>query len=255
MKTDPPSESNINRKAPRRLGDTVDIGGNYQWEAINSSNKVQRFWHQTKQSAIEVLCPPKVGSLILDVGCGSGVITSFLATQYHSNAIGIDGNIKAINFATKQFPNAKFQCRLVDDDYLIEHDVDAIFCLELIEHIYKNQAEALLANFHRLLKSGGSLFITTPNYRSLWPIIEWLMDKLKLAPNLGDDQHVTFYTPDKIRAIVEASGFEITTIRSNCFLAPWAAPFSHRLAKWLDKKELNMTWLLGSILVVVAKKV
>jgi len=254
MKIDAPHQYNSSSDKPRRVGDTVAIEGNYQWLAANSKNPVQRFWHGTKQSAIDALCPLDNNSLVLDVGCGSGVISSFLATQYQAKVIGVDGNPQAIEFAAKQFPNAQFECRLVDDEFDIPQQVDGIYCLELIEHIYENQAEVLLNNFYRLLKPGGQIFLTTPNYKSFWPAIEWLMDFFKVAPNLGQDQHVTFYHPQRLKALVEHCGFEVRIIRTNCFLAPWLAPLSFKLAKWLDQKEIKMSWLLGSIIVLVAQK-
>ena len=254
MKKDATDQRHSAAESPRRVGDTVAIDGNYQWLAANSKNPVQRFWHGTKQTAIAALCPPEKNSVVLDVGCGSGVISSFLATQYHAKVIGLDGNSSAISFASKQFPQAQYECRLVDDEFSIAQQVDGIYCLELIEHIYKNQAEVLLHNFHRLLRQDGKIFITTPNYRSLWPVIEWLMDFLKIAPNLGQDQHVTFYNPTSLKALVEQCGFEVSIVRTNCFLAPWLAPFSYKLAQWLDQKEIKMKWLMGSIIVLVAQK-
>jgi 2-polyprenyl-3-methyl-5-hydroxy-6-metoxy-1,4-benzoquinol methylase len=249
-----PRDEVESKSFPRRVGDTVAIVGNYQWLAANSKNLVQRFWHGTKKSAIAALCPLKENSLALDVGCGSGVISAFLADQYRAKVIGLDGNPLAIEFASKQFPQAQFECRLVDDEFDTPQMVDGIYCLELIEHIYRNQAVVLLSNFHRLLKPGGKLLITTPNYKSLWPVIEWFMDFLKIAPNLDGDQHVTFYKPKTLKDLVEECGFEVQQVRSNCFLAPWLAPFSYRLAEWLDKRELKMKWFMGSIIVLVAVK-
>jgi 2-polyprenyl-3-methyl-5-hydroxy-6-metoxy-1,4-benzoquinol methylase len=254
MKKDAPHPQDLPHEPSRRVGDTVAIEGNYQWLAANSKNLVQRFWHGTKQSAIDALCPLKKNSVVLDVGCGSGVISSFLATQYQAKVIGVDGNPRAIAFASTQFPQAQFECRLVDDEFNTAQQVDGIYCLELIEHIYENQAVVLLNNFYRLLKPGGQIFLTTPNYKSLWPAIEWLMDFLNLAPNLGQEQHVTFYNPKRLKNLVEQCGFEVRLVRSNCFLAPWLAPFSYKLATWLDQKEIKMKWLMGSIIVLVAQK-
>jgi hypothetical protein len=80
------------------------------------------------------------------------------------------------------------------------------------------------------------------------------MDFLNLAPNLGQEQHVTFYNPKRLKNLVEQCGFEVRLVRSNCFLAPWLAPFSYKLATWLDQKEIKMKWLMGSIIVLVAQK-
>ena len=244
-----------NLTSDRRVGDTVKISGDYQWRAANSPNPVQRFWHLTKKTAIDFLCPPAKDSLILDVGCGSGVIASYLSTKYSAKVIGLDGNIDAVNFAKATYPDVEFRSQLVDDDFGINLEVDSIYCLELIEHIYCPQAIKLLDNFQRLLKPGGKLFLTTPNYRSAWPIIEKAMDLFGVAPQLLEEQHVTFYNPESLQSLVRSRGFAIEAVRTNCFLAPWIAPLSLGAAKWLDSKEIKMRFPLGSIIVLVAKKV
>jgi len=238
----------------RRLGDSVKIPGNYQWLAEHSRNPIQRFWHYTKKSAIDALCPPTRNSFALDVGCGSGVISNYLSSKYGAKVIAIDGNSEAIDFGKAHFPAVDFRCALVDDDFDLDEEIGYVFCLELIEHIHEQQASELLHNFHRLLKPGGKLFLTTPNYRSAWPFIEKAMDSLGLAPPLAEHQHVAFYSPAKLVELVEKSGLHVETVRTNCFLAPWLSPLSLRLARWLDQKELGMKSRVGSIIVLVATK-
>jgi len=175
----------------RRLGDTVKIGGDYQYKALTQGNSIQRFWHFNKHLSIMRYLPPNSQDTIIDVGCGSGVITSFLG-ESGASVLGVDGNSEAIQFASEKFsrPNVDFRLGLVDDEFESTQDFDKIYCLEVIEHIYRNQAKNMLNNFWRLLKPGGQVFLTTPNYRSLWPLIEWSMDKLGLAPPLAEHQHV-----------------------------------------------------------------
>lgn len=238
----------------RRLGDDVAIPGSYQFNAAQSRNPVQRFWHYAKKTAIDTYSPPFPNAFILDVGCGSGVISNYLAMNFHTKVIGIDSNKDAISFAKKNFPSAQFICRYVDDELTLHEQIDYIYCLELIEHIYPEQAKILLNNFYRLLKPKGKIFLTTPNYRSIWPLIEKVMDNLKLAPKLANDQHVTFYVPRDFVNLITNSGFTITHLGTNCMLAPWIAPFSYRAAQWINRQELQSKKLMGSIIIAVAEK-
>ena len=149
----------------RRMGDTIVIGGDYQYNAFNSPNRIQRFWHQSKSRLIQSLLPPGKGELVIDVGCGSGVITNLLG-NLGADAIGIDANPAAINFASQTFvhPNVKFLLGQVDEEYVFPDQVDKVYCLEVIEHIYYFQGKSMLGAFYKLLKPGGSVFLTTPNY-------------------------------------------------------------------------------------------
>lgn len=239
----------------RRTGDTFKIDGGYQYKALHEGNAVQRFWHYSKQLAIKTLLPPGPHETVLDVGCGSGVISFFLS-KYGAHVIGMDGNPDAIRFATENFSNsnAKFVVGLIDDKMDFGKLFDKIYCLELIEHVYINQAENMLKTLFDNLKRGGKIFLTTPNYKSLWPLIELLIDRFQLSPPLIDHQHVEFYNRKKLEKLCASIGFNIENISTNCFIAPWIAPFNWRLAEKINDIELNSSLKIGSILIFVLKK-
>ncbi|MBZ5551877.1 MAG: methyltransferase domain-containing protein [Acidobacteriia bacterium] len=241
----------------QRRGDTTKIPGDYQYCALTRGNPVQRFWHYSKQLAIKRYLPPGSGERILDVGCGSGVITSFLG-ESGASVLGIDSSEDAIAFASQEFsaPNVRFERLLVDDLVGLDHlSFDKIYCLELIEHIYRNQTRELFQQFRTLVKPGGKVFVTTPNYRSLWPLIEWIMDTARLAPQMSEHQHVEFFNARKLQDTGLECGFEMEESVSMCFLAPWLAPLSWRLAEKADVLESRLPFHMGSILIgVFAKK-
>jgi len=239
----------------KRSGDTVKIGGGYQYKALTEGNSIQRMWHLSKQLAIEKLMPPEKGDSIVDVGCGSGVITSFLG-EFDVTVLGIDGNPEAINFAVDRFAknNVTFMLGLVDESFGEAESYDKIYCLEVIEHLPLYQGRNMLNVFYNLLKPEGKVFLTTPNYRSMWPIIERLMDKFHLTPTLKDHQHVEFYHSKKLSKLAIDCGFKIDTLTSNCFLSPWIAPISWKLAKRLSFLEMNMSICFGSVLLTVLSK-
>lgn len=117
----------------RKDGDLVKISGNYHYKASLSKNKVKRFWYFAKKTAISRFLPPGKNENVLDVGCGSGVITKYLS-DFGANAYGIDNNIEAINFAKNKFESdsCRFFCGLVDENYPIDVSMDKIYCLELL---------------------------------------------------------------------------------------------------------------------------
>lgn len=71
------------------------ISGDYQYRAITSGSSPQRFWHHSKKCAITHFLPPSQEDMVLDVGCGSGVIASFLS-EFGASVIGLDANEEAI---------------------------------------------------------------------------------------------------------------------------------------------------------------
>ncbi len=238
----------------RRTGDRIAIEGAYQYNALKRGPAAQRFWHYAKLRSIDALLPPQPGDLVLDVGCGSGVVTSHLGT-HGARAIGIDANPGAIEFARQQFASesVSFQLGLVDDHFSIESRVDKIYCLEVIEHIYRPQALSMLGGFRDALHPGGHVFLTTPNYRSMWPLIEWLMDRSGRFPEMAEAQHVEFYHGDMLRGLCQEAGFEVVSMRSMCTLSPWLAFASWSVGNHVLSLELDSSLLIGPVLVCVAR--
>ncbi len=237
-----------------RSGDAVRISGGYQYEALTQGNAVQRFWHYNKQVTINKYLPANRSDLILDVGCGSGVISNFLAKS-GASVRGIDGNPDAVEFAQDNFqlPNLSFERGLVDGEFVTDQPVDKVYCLEVLEHIYLEQGREMLSHFHRVLRPNGAVFLTTPNYRSHWPILEWLLDCFKLVPRLADDQHVEFYHSRKLKTLAISAGFQVERIVKTCFVAPWIAPISWKMAEKASLLETNSLFP-GAILVAVLRK-
>jgi len=239
----------------KRTGDTIKIPGDYQYKALTTGNPVQRFWHESKQRIITQLLPPQPNDFILDVGCGSGVITNYLGKS-GAKVLGIDGNKDAINFARDTFkaPNLEYRQGLVDDLFECDDPPDKIYCMEVIEHIHFEQGEEMLTNFRKLLKPGGKVFLTTPNYNSHWPLIEWALDKFTDAARMDEAQHVAYYTRKRLAGVIEAAGLELISLTSMSFAAPWLSPLSHSLAVGIEGLEMHTPFLPGAILVAVAGK-
>ncbi len=248
--------NNNNENAPRRTGDTIAIDGAYQYRALTEGNPVQRFWHEAKQLVIDRFLPPEPGDFVMDVGCGSGVIANHLAEQ-GAEVIAVDGNPDAIAFARKQFSSEKIQFvnGLVDELFEAGRPVDKIYCLEVIEHIYYEQVVKMLRAFHALLKPGGQVFLTTPNYASLWPVIEFACDKLQKTATMRGEQHVCHFTPGRLRNVCREAGFGVEHLASFCLAAPWIAPLGQGFARRIHNIEVALPVKAGSILLATLRKV
>lgn len=239
---------------PRRVGDTVAIGGDYQYRAVTEGPRPQRFWHDTKRWLARRYLAPKPDERVLDIGCGSGVVAAAMADASVRECLGIDGSADAVAFASRQFrrPNLRFERCLVDELDLPEGYFDAAVCMELVEHIHLDQGRILLDSLYRLLRPGGRLLITTPNYRSAWPLIEWALDRSGKVPQLAGDQHVTFYNHRSLRGLWQAGGWRPLRQHTCCTVAPWAAAVNWKLAEALRDAEARLPF--GTILVHLIEK-
>jgi 2-polyprenyl-3-methyl-5-hydroxy-6-metoxy-1,4-benzoquinol methylase len=179
----------------RREGDAIHISGDYQARALKSDRAAQRFWHEAKFRLIERVAMPEKHERVLDAGCGSGTISYFLS-QHAGNVVGIDSNPSAIAFASNAYRAPNLQFRLGQfDDLIGEKPFDKIYSIEVIEHLYADQVVDVLSLFYKLANPGAQLFITTPNYRSAWPFIEWLLDRSVTSARSMDSRHFLLRFP------------------------------------------------------------
>ncbi|HST29828.1 MAG TPA: class I SAM-dependent methyltransferase [Chthoniobacterales bacterium] len=227
-----------------RLGDAIEISGDYQARALHSDRAAQRFWHEAKFRLIERIGLPTKAERVLDAGCGSGTISDFLS-RYAGQVVASDSNPAAITYATKTFQAPNLQFKLGQfSDLKNEQPFNRIYCIEVIEHLYEHQVTEILSLFRALAGPGASLLITTPNYRSLWPVIERLLDAFGLVAKLDEAQHVTHLTKSKLVTICEKAGWTVEKIGTFNGFAPFIAPMSHRLALMTEQLEFRFNNVL-----------
>lgn len=237
--------------AARRVGDAIPIPGNYQFRAAHDGRAPQRFWHQRRFAACLDMLELDGDMRVLDAGCGSGVFADLVAQHPGARVTAVDGNPAAIAFAREKYPrsNLEFRQGLVDELDFVPSSFDRISCLEVIEHIHLDQAKHMLATFHRLLRPGGRLVISTPNVRSYWPALEWTLDQLRLVPQMEGEQHVAGYHPESLRALGTGCGFRHLRTRTLFVVSPWLAVASWRLAQTAHDWEQRTGTGLGALLV------
>jgi len=233
----------------------VVILGDYQYQALKKGFVVQRFFHHLKTATIQRLALPDSSMVVLDVGCGSGVVSNFLA-QHARFVHAVDSNKLAINFAQNQFQrdNLKFYLRLVEEIDFANEMFDIIYCLEFIEHLNWFKVIDLFRSLTRFLKSGGRFFLTAPNYHSPWPIIEKAMDLLRLAPKMAGEQHISKPTKRKLESLAMSCGLEPVVINRDFGLALFLSIFGWKFAEKVKQFEDRIGSPLGSHLCAVFTK-
>jgi ubiquinone/menaquinone biosynthesis C-methylase UbiE len=109
------------------------------------------------------------GMHILDFGCGRGELL-YHAARAGCFAIGVDYSDSALKFAKRLLEKdevVKSRTKLLKASAgqlpLDDASWDRIFMMDVIEHLYPDEEDAVLAEFYRLLKPEGVLLIHTPN--------------------------------------------------------------------------------------------
>ncbi|PKP49344.1 MAG: hypothetical protein CVT95_03485 [Bacteroidetes bacterium HGW-Bacteroidetes-12] len=135
---------------------------------------------------------------MLDVGCGPGLFLieakkrgwEVYGTEFTDNQLAYlnDKGIKTL------------KGKLTNDSF--ENDLfDVIISSEVIEHINNPLEE--MKHFHRLLRKGGLVYITTPNFNAI--------ERFLLKGNyeiIEYPEHLSYYTPKTIDLLLTQTGFE-----------------------------------------------
>jgi 2-polyprenyl-3-methyl-5-hydroxy-6-metoxy-1,4-benzoquinol methylase len=139
---------------------------------------------------------------LIDVGCGIGYFLEIakqrgwevFGTEYTDNAVEICRN-KGINMQQGVLDSKNYEPRYFD----------IITSFEVMEHINNPNSEA--ENFRKILRQGGLLYVTTPNFNGFsrhivkenWNIVHY-------------PEHLSYYTPKTISYLMKLHGFKAKKI-------------------------------------------
>lgn len=150
---------------------------------------------------------------VLDLGCGAGILTESLFKIF-PNTHGVDACQDMIDVATQhasqQGLDITYTCSSIEE-MSISNNLDAIICMELLEHI-DNPVE-FLSLCYSALKPGGKIFLSTIN-RSLKSYLGAIIGAeniLQLLPK-GTHTYSKFIKPSELNRMLIANDFEVIDI-------------------------------------------
>jgi len=127
----------------------------------------ENYWYRRHLAVYEWIAARVAGGVVLDMACGEGYGSDVLSRNA-SRVVGVDGNPEAHEHAKLRYtrPNLKFEWGAVET-YGEPAGFDAVVFLQTIEHVI--DPPAVLAHFRRILKPGGTAYVSTPNVLKLAP--------------------------------------------------------------------------------------
>ena len=133
-----------------------DTGSSFYFEIQSEMGATKHLGGQKATDEILELCKIKKGSKILEVGCGAGLTTRYLAKKYDVKIIGIDISEKMIKKAkerNKKLKNAEFMVADAQNLPFKDNTFDIVFTESVIAMV-PDKLKAI-KEFKRVAKPGG----------------------------------------------------------------------------------------------------
>lgn len=148
---------------------------------------------------------------ILDVGCADGVFSKLILDKSKASEItGIDVLKTSVYWAKNHWKKHKKMKFMVADAHKLpfaNSEFDAVFCMEVLEHVYK--PTQVLNEFKRVLRKGGYGVFLVPSDSLLFRIIWFIWLKFYPRGWVWKDTHIQTYRNNYLPKVCEEAGFKI----------------------------------------------
>jgi SAM-dependent methyltransferase len=159
---------------------------------------------------------------VLDVGCATGLFLREMS-QAGWQAAGIEPIASAADFARRRFGLDVFQGMLGEAAYESE-SFDVVTLWDVLEHTFSPSTE--LVNAARLLRPGGLLALSVPNWDSP---DRWIFGRH--WQGLDSPRHLFVFTRDSLTRLLTQAGFSI--LAWVCFIPSYFS-FVMSVQRWLE---------------------
>jgi ubiquinone/menaquinone biosynthesis C-methylase UbiE len=230
--------------------DSIPVG--FYDQVFQRNRGIQCKWHHHKFRRIV----QEIGHVSnhLDFGCGPGTLIHLLPPGI--SAVGVDIAASQLSYANQNYAGPGKEFIKIDSPHLpfADQTFDSISCVEVVEHLELRLTREILAEFIRVLKPEGKLIVTTPNYGSLWPLIEVMVNRFSDVSY--EEQHITKFKRGNLQTLLKESGFSQISMTTFMSISPFLAGINWSLADqaWGPDQIISSTPGVGLLLLGIARR-
>jgi 2-polyprenyl-3-methyl-5-hydroxy-6-metoxy-1,4-benzoquinol methylase len=218
---------------------------------LSGPDGLRKFWHYHKfESVLRYIPSNLIGNdkNILDIGCFAGSFLGMIPQEMFSFQLGVDILPEQIDYANQKYGTPFRQFKTFNENLNLGTDFKGYFhvitLIEVIEHLNRDQIIGLLTQITEMLHPDGKLIITTPNYMSLWPVLELLLNHF--SDIQYEEQHLTKFSYYKLESNMKQFIGQLSLTceakTTTHFLSPFIAPISYNYATKMATKIPSTHW-------------
>jgi SAM-dependent methyltransferase len=155
------------------------------------------WWFCTRRALVKALvrqAAPGPEATILEIGCSGGPLMESLRADGFNNVVGIDISPEAVALCrARQLPNVSVMDAQAPN--FLPATFDVITASDVLEHLA--DAPRALAEWHKLLRPGGTVLVFVPAFRFLW------------SGHDDINHHFHRYRAPELAGMLRAAGFEV----------------------------------------------
>lgn len=174
-------------------------------------NRIAEDWHKDHQQddwwvegtdTFISLLP--AGAVVLDVGCGGGVKSRYLA-QRGLRVTGIDFSDKLIDIAKRELPDIDFKVMPMQDVPSLPQEFDGIFAQASLLHIPRDEIQSVLSGLVSKLKALGYLYVAVKGPKEGRPL-----EETQTEDDYGYEysRFFSYHSLEELRAYFDELGLE-----------------------------------------------
>ena len=207
----------------------------------DAAQDIERTYHapeivRQRMRTLEALAL-KAGEAVLDVGCGTGLLTHDMALE-----VGPEGRVVGIDNTPSMLRRAEERCTglhqvhlkdgVVEDLPESDQSFDAVACVQVL--LYVADVPKALAEMHRVLKFGGRIAVLETDWRgAVFNSSDQSLTRRMLTA--WDDAVPSPNLPVRLGPLLQERGFSAIRVEAIPVLNTSSAPgnFSVNTVKWL----------------------
>ena len=119
---------------------------------------------------------------IIELGCGTGLISLYLAQKYNAKITLVDYSSNALKMARRFFKKAGVKAEFIKANFFklkLNKKYDLVHSQGVIEHFKKEKQEELIKIHKRFLKRNARLIILAPRPSIYYKTWRWIIEKVR----------------------------------------------------------------------------